>query len=233
MQITEYSVFGLRSAIIELRARGKPLTFRLFPMIHIGQPEFYRDVGERLRECDLIVAEGWDMPSSTGMAILYAMRLTFQRAAWQLANQNIDYEALGIPVLWPDAQSDHSRQERLDLLSYLDLVLMIPFYVVVMALGGRGWLLRNRFEISDNSEIRMRSRRMTEFAIDERDADLVATLSRVYEERHDRREVVAVVYGAAHMPAVINALNARFGYRAVGAEWMTVFEEADLHRAVG
>ncbi|MFE3188257.1 hypothetical protein ACFXHA_04560 [Nocardia sp. NPDC059240] len=232
MQITEYSVFGLRSAIIELRARGKPLTFRLFPMIHIGKPEFYREVGERLRECDLVVAEGWDMPSSTGMAIMLAMRLTFQRAAWQLVHQDIDYEALGIPTLWPDAQSSHSRRERLDLLSFLDLVLMIPFYVVVMALGGRGWLLRNRFEINDNSEIRMRSRRMTEFAIHDRDADLVSTLSQVYEERHDRREIVAVVYGAAHMPAVINALNARFGYRAVGAEWMTVFDEADLHRMV-
>lgn len=232
MQITEYSVFGLRSAVIELRARGKPLTFRLFPMVHIGGPEFYREVGERLRECDLIVAEGWDMPSSTGMAMMLAMRLTFQRAAWQLVHQDIDYEALGVPALWPEAASNSTRRQRLGLLSYLDLVLLIPFYVVVMALGGRGWLLRNRLEVYDNSDIRMRTRRMTKFIIEDRDADLVSTLSQVYAERQDRREVVAVVYGAAHMPAVINALNARFGYRAVGAEWMTVFEEADLHRVV-
>lgn len=230
VQITEYSVFGLRSAIIELRARGNPLTFRLFPMVHIGNPEFYREVGERLRECDLIVSEGWDMPSSTGKAILLAMRLTFQRAAWQLVNQDIDHEALGIPTLWPDAQSNHPRRHRLDLLSFLDLVLLVPFYVVVMALGGRGWLLRNRLEINDNSEIRMRSRRMTEFAITDRDAALLATLSQVHEERHNRPEIVAIVYGAAHMPAVINTLNARFGYRAVAAEWITIFTEADQLR---
>jgi len=33
-----------------------------------------------------------------------------------------------------------------------------------------------------------------------------------------------VLYGAAHMPAVVRLLQERLGYRVTRAEWMTVFE---------
>src|SRR5439155_5736896 len=39
MQITEVSVIGVRSAVIELRRPGSPLRYVLFPMIHMGQPD--------------------------------------------------------------------------------------------------------------------------------------------------------------------------------------------------
>lgn len=230
MQITEFSVFGLRSSVIDLRVRGNPLTFRLFPMIHIGQREFYQEVADRLRECDLIVSEGTDAPSSTGHAIVLAMRMTFQRSARELVHQDIDHAALGVPVIWPDALSRDNRRKRLAVLSLLDMLLFTPFYVVVMAFGGRNWLLRTRFEVYDNTEVRLRF--MNKTFIRDRDKALVSALAEIYQERHDRNEVVGIVYGAAHMPAVIEALSTRFGYRAVGADWLTVFDEASLFRPV-
>lgn len=230
VQITEFSVVGLRSAVIDLRVRGNPLTFRLFPMIHVGRRQFYVEVADRLRECDLIVSEGTDTPSSTGLAIVLAMRMTFQRAARDLVNQDIDHAALGVPIVWPDALSRHNRRRRMAVLSLLDLLLFTPFYVVVMAFGGRDWLLRTRFEVYDNSEVRLRY--MNKTFLRDRDTALVSALTEIYEERHDRAEVVGIVYGAAHMPAVIEALRTRFGYRAVGADWLTVFDEASLFRPV-
>ncbi|MEV0247380.1 hypothetical protein AB0H76_12380 [Nocardia sp. NPDC050712] len=176
MQITEFSVDGLRSAIIDLRARGKPLTFRLFPMIHIGQPQFYREVTDRLRECDLIVSEGTDAPSSTGLSVVLAMRLTFQRSARHLVHQDIDHAALGIPIVWPDAPARRNRRRRMLVLSLLDLLLLTPFYVVVMALGGRGWLLRSRFDVHDNTEVRLRF--MNKMFIQDRDTALVSALGK-------------------------------------------------------
>ncbi|MFG1797240.1 hypothetical protein [Nocardia sp. NPDC049149] len=230
MQITEFSVIGLRSAVIDLRVRGKPLTFRLFPMVHIGQPQFYRDVADRLRQCDLIVSEGIDAPNSTGLAIILAMRMTFQRSARTLVPQDIDHSALGVPVVWPERLSRHNRRQRVPVLSYLDLLLMTPFYVVVMALGGRGWLLRTRFEINDNSEVRIRL--MNKTFLHDRDKELVSALADIHQERQGSSDIVAVVYGAAHMPAVIQGLNATFGYRAVGADWLTVFDAARDYRPV-
>ncbi|MFD6162540.1 hypothetical protein ACFWF7_02985 [Nocardia sp. NPDC060256] len=229
MQITEFSIFGLRSAVIDLRVRGEPLTFRLFPMVHIGQRQFYQEVADRLRASDLIVSEGTDTPSSTGLAIVLAMRMTFQRAARTLVHQDIDHAALGVPVVWPDAYSRSNRRRRMVFLSVLDLLLLTPFYVAVMALGGRGWLLRTRFEISDNTEVRLRF--MNDVFIHDRDKALVSALAEIHQERRGRHEVVAIVYGAAHMPAVLAGLNA-FGYRAVGADWLTVFDEAMTFRPI-
>ncbi|MFC9437261.1 hypothetical protein [Nocardia sp. NPDC057030] len=199
-------------------------------MIHIGQPQFYRAVADRLRECDLIVSEGDDTPSSTGHAIVLALRMTLQRSARTLVHQDINHAALGVPVMWPEHSSRRSRRRRLPVLSLLDLLLLTPFYVAVMALGGRDWLLRSRFEIYDNTEVRLRFMHKT--FLHDRDEDLVSALTEIHEERGDRREVVAIVYGAAHMPAVIEALNTRFGYRAVGAEWLTVFDTAMHYRPI-
>ncbi|WP_280446784.1 hypothetical protein [Nocardia brasiliensis] len=228
MQITEFSVFGLRSAVIDLRVRGNPLTIRLFPMVHIGRREFYLAVAEQLRACDVIVSEGADTPSSTGRAIILAMRLTLQRAARTLVYQDIDHAALGVPVVWPESNS--RGRQRMPFLSFLDMLLLTPYYVVVMALGGRGWLLRNTFEVHDNTEVRLRL--MNKTFLHDRDKALIAALTKLHAERHDRAEVIAVVYGAAHMPAVITAMHTVFGYRAVGADWLTVFEEAVPYRPV-
>ena len=41
MQITEVSDLGVRSAFTSLRRADSALTFRLFPMIHVGEPSVY------------------------------------------------------------------------------------------------------------------------------------------------------------------------------------------------
>ena len=52
---------------------------------------------------------------------------------------------------------------------------------------------------------------------------VVQALEAVHQQRSQEPISVAVVYGAAHMPAVARALAARYGYRPMGAEWVTVF----------
>jgi len=37
-------------------------------------------------------------------------------------------------------------------------------------------------------------------------------------------QLIGVVYGASHMPAVVHHLSRRFGYWAHDADWMIVFE---------
>ena len=65
--------------------------------------------------------------------------------------------------------------------------------------------------------------KLAELLLDDRDALLVRALEAIHEQRSQEPISVAVVYGAAHMPAVARALAARYGYRLVGAEWVTVF----------
>lgn len=60
------------------------------------------------------------------------------------------------------------------------------------------------------------------FLVDGRDALLTRALDAIHQQRSQEPISVAVVYGAAHMPAVVRYL-ARYGYRASSAEWLTVF----------
>ncbi|WP_067536403.1 hypothetical protein [Nocardia crassostreae] len=226
MQITEVSVFGVRSAVIDLRSPDARLTFRLFPMVHIAKSAFYREVEHRLRVCDLVIAEGVDEPSPHGYAVTLAMRLTFQRSASTLMHQYIDHTATEVPTLW---ESVLPRSVPAWLVYWFEVLLLTPIYVVLMALGGRDWLLQSGFEISDDTDVSIGF--LTKRYLHDRDAALLRMLSVVYDQRRDHPEIVAVVYGAAHMPAVVRGLRERFGYRPVRAEWMTpVWDEASLHR---
>ncbi|WP_433606625.1 hypothetical protein ACQP2P_30570 [Dactylosporangium sp. CA-139114] len=219
MQITEVSVLGVRSAVVVLRHRHTPLRFVLVPTIHMGRPEYYRRIAERIARSQLIVAETYDGPSSTGLAYVTAMRLTRQRQARGLVHQNIDYAALGVPTVWPDGVLLRGRRDRLPLLGWLDLALLVPALTVSMAVGGRAWLLARNLEVSDDSEVRAALFNRTMLV--ERDRLLTADLTRVHERRAAEDIEVAVVYGAAHMPAVVRTL-APLGYRPLrGGDWLT------------
>jgi len=221
MQLTEVSIIGIRSAVIQLRHPTEPLTVLLFPMIHMGKPTFYRNVTRLLRQCDVVVAEGIDRPSSTGYAYVLAARLTLQHGARQLVRQDIDYEALGIPVIWPDTcWGGSGRMGGLGLLGWLDVVLFTPVLAIAMLMGGRNWLLKLRLEISDNSEVRAPF--LDHVLRVARDADLLDALDQVLVDWHGRPATIAVVYGAAHMPAVVPHLTERHGFRARGGEWLDV-----------
>jgi hypothetical protein len=226
VQITEVSFLGVRSAVVTLRHRRTPLRFVLFPMVHVGRSDFYTSVADRLRRCHLIIAEGYDAPSSTGRAYALAFRLTRQRGSGPLVHQDIDYAALGVPVIWPErlVRNDR-RRRRMPFLGWLDLVFLVPFLTVTMAVGGTRWLLRRRLEVSDDTEVRMSRAFLTRWFIDERDDELVKVLTEVHGTRGDEPIDVAVVYGAAHMPAVVHALAGALGYRPQrGSEWLTVVD---------
>ena len=50
MQYIESSVIGLRSAVFTLARPGTPLRFVVLPMVHVAEPDFYRQVAARAGE---------------------------------------------------------------------------------------------------------------------------------------------------------------------------------------
>lgn len=225
MQLTEVSVLGVRSSVTVFRHPRTPLRFVVIPTIHIGRPEYYRQIAERLATCHLVVAEQYDGPSSTGLAYVTALRLSLQRRYGTLVHQDIDYRALNVPVVWPDGKPLPGRRSRLPLVGWLDLILMVPFLTVAMAVGGRDWLLRRNFEISDDSQPRLRSSVMQRMLLQERDELLVNAITDIDRERGGQPIDVGVVYGAAHLPAVVQALVGRLGYRPErGGRWLVAMD---------
>ncbi len=231
MQLIEVSVTGVRSAVITLRRSETPLLFVLFPMLHLGTEAFYQEVAERLSRCDMVVAEGIGGRSFVLAALTLAYRLPGRRRRLGLVKQHVDLAGLGVPVIRPDMTAREFRRGWRDvpalqrtLVSCLAPVLAIGFWLV----GTRRMLSRyaNLDDLPDqiHSQLRDQAGELEELIVDRRDSLLVSALEAVHDEHGAEPIVVAVLYGAVHMAAVVHHLAAAHGYRPREAQWLTVFD---------
>lgn len=228
MQIIEVTGFGVRSAVITMRRRGTPLTFVLFPMVHVAAPAFYAQVRRRLGECDVIVVEGIRGRSWRVAALTLAYRFMPRRKRSGLQEQR-DEDVLppGVPVVFPDVTADEAIGElrRLPRWQYYGLLLGAPVFGLWFAIRGIRSFTKDlaiddlpmtlREELLADSDI-------AHAMLDHRDERVVDALSRLHQERHNEPISVGVVYGAGHIPAIAAALLARHGYRPRTADWFTV-----------
>src|SRR3569623_457268 len=71
MQIIESSALGVRSARARFtHPRGGP-SVTLFPMVHIGEPAFYRTVFDDAYAHDIVLIEGLNSPITTRVTRSY------------------------------------------------------------------------------------------------------------------------------------------------------------------
>ena len=235
MQIVEFSYLGVRSAVLRLRHRGSSVRFVLYPMIHVADPSFCREVRERLAGCDVVVVEGVGSTAVTrGLTLTYRVLPRSSRSG--LVEQPDLVEGLPVEVVRPDLTGPEfdASWGRMPWWWRLLLRLVLPWVVGSMALmsllGGREWVLRQAMELElddlpTNQEVLdgAWSEQIDRVLLDDRDAPLVAALTALHRQHQDGRETVTVevLYGAAHLRAVLVGLYA-LGYRVVGGDWLTV-----------
>jgi hypothetical protein len=245
MQIIEVSVVGVRSAVLRLTRRDTPLRFEFYPMVHIGEPAFYAAVADRLRGCDLLVAEGVGRPatadtsspaSSKGSrsAAVAALTASYQLPAWfersGLVEQHIPYDALGVPVRYPD-MTDQQFAAGWQAVPWWQRALTVVASPLVgldrLAFGSRQALARD-MELSDTDwhdqfvDIDSMNELM-DLLGEQRDRLLIAELDEIHRQRMHDPITVAVVYGAAHVAPAIHGMRALHRYGVRSAEWLTVF----------
>ncbi|MFG2943026.1 hypothetical protein [Streptomyces sp. NPDC048282] len=233
MQFIEVTgLAGVRSAVIRFRRPGSGLEFLLFPMIHLGEARFYREVTSRLRErCDLVVAEGVGegSPGADALVASYARLDGHERLG--LVVQDIDFDSLGVPVINPDmsgAEFEHGFR-RLPLQERVVLAAVVPAMVAGMRMfGTRRYLARHLTTedlLTDAEEAAQDALPgLDDLVMRRRDRLLTRALTdahRAWDERSGGF-TVGVVYGAEHMRAASRTLT-ELGYHAADAEWLTVF----------
>lgn len=226
MQYIESSVIGLRSAVITLKHRTSALTFVLIPMVHVGEQTFFDDVTRRAADCDLIIAEG--APSRYAPAQAWLAGLRSDKLVDQLVA--LDLEATGVPVQWefvpaaPVTGSDELRTRAADIGGAALMKLMGRF--------GNPLRLQNLEQADEHDDRLARGtgvfgRALHHLIFDSRDAQLVRTLDLLHTHRREHAERIAVVYGAAHIPAAVDHLCERLGYFVRDATWLMVASRPD------
>jgi len=230
MQFIESSITGLRSAVITLTHRKSPARFILFPMVHVGEQQFYDEVAVRARLCQLIVAEGIPsqyVPAQEWMARHRGGHLVDQVAALRL-------ETLGVPVRWEEPElDDRPKSPREQLMSRaVDAAGAATIGLIRKFTDPRDLPGVDQAEEYDESAENLtgsRLNRLLEYNIKTvRDAKLVRVLGEIHHDRAAEPLSVGVVFGAAHMPAVTSYLCGQLGYIAASAEWLTVARASSL-----
>jgi hypothetical protein len=245
VQIIESSVIGVRSSVLRLTLHNTPLEFRFFPMVHLGQPAFYAAVTDRLRRCDLVVAEGVGgratpegrVPSTSPSlgsvavsALTASYRLPGRFGRGGLVEQNIPYRTLGVPVRYPD-MTDEQFTAGWKAVPAWQRTLAFGLAPLVglerMLFGSRRELAREmNLDDLDWQDGLLDIESMDDLLAllgEKRDRLLVTELDRIHRERADEPITVGVVYGAAHIAPAVHGLRALHKYGIRSAEWLTVF----------
>jgi hypothetical protein len=135
----------------------------------------------------------------------------------------------GIPVINPDVTAAEALADlnNLPRWMYLLLLLAAPAMGLVFAVRGPGAFLDRNLEVADLPKTHRAEELDDNPVLDamtlRRDQLLLEALEKIYAERGEDAIAVAVLYGAAHIPAVASGLRDRLGYRPRQAEWLTVF----------
>lgn len=221
MQYIEASVIGIRSAVITLKHRSTPLRFILIPMVHVAEPRFYREVADLARTSALIVAEG--APSRYAPVQALMARVRWDHLVDQLTA--LDLEGLGVPVQWehvPDSRPKSGLEQA------AARAADSASAVVLKALGRYGSPLGlPSLEQADDHDDRWESLaggrlgRILGAQQHARDSELVKALGVIHAERQHQPVTIAVVFGAAHIPAAVDCLTG-IGYRVENAQWLMV-----------
>jgi len=223
MQFLESSIIGLRSAVITLTSRVTPLRFILFPMVHVAEQQFYNEVAARARLCQLIVAEGVpaeNVPAQSWMARHHQGPLVDQVAALRL-------ESLGVPVRWeaepktePRPGTGRSVSRTADIAGAATIGLIRKF------INPLNIPSLDQAEAYDESAENLTGSwfdRLLEHNISTvRNARLMCVLDEIHRDRAAEPVKAGVVFGAGHMPAVVDHVCGQLGYVAASAEWLTV-----------
>ncbi|MCY1145035.1 hypothetical protein OWR29_44150 [Actinoplanes sp. Pm04-4] len=230
MQIVEVSDFGVRSAVLRLTRAGTPLRFEFYPMVHVGEPAFYAAVTERLRRCDLVVAEGVGRGGSWAagaLSLSYQLPARFRRSG--LVEQDIPLDSLGVPVRYPDLTGEQFSAGWQAVPWWQRAVATVGAPLVGLerlAFGSRR-AMAAAMEVSDTDwrEELARAESMDELLSligEQRDRLLVSELDDIHTHRAHERITVGIVYGAKHVPPAVHGLRALHRYAPRGAEWLTV-----------
>ena len=217
MQIIERNMFGVRTAIYEFAHPDHLLEFVVFPMIHIGEPEFYEEITSRLKECDLILFEG--VQSSTVSFLTMGYRFASRRKRLGLVTQAaIPMQEMASKLAHADlkGQKFDSLWRKLPFFLRFVTPIAIPFYGLYCYLTASRQSIAKHLEINDlpsRDDLLDEDSELDEIVLGRRDQRLLASILLCHRKRKDEKIRVGILFGAAHMPPVYQLLQQRLGYK--------------------
>lgn len=228
MQIIERSSLGVRTAIWTLASKTVAPFVTLFPMIHVGEPRFYLEVKNRLENYDFILFEGLNSKVTEQVTRSYSL-FPDPKKNGLMVQPDLNPEHFPGKLIHADldGESFDEAWDKLPLKLRLLILISSPIYGIYAKFFKSGDaffestgldLLESREEIFYNEDMLQ----LDALILQRRDQHLIACLDRLLETQKDRHVKIAIVFGAAHMRAVLKHLVLKLDFKVQDSEWMTI-----------
>lgn len=228
MQILEHSILGLRANRLHYRQNDRQISVTLFPMVHVGEPAFYSDVFERAYAADLILTEG--------IASLITRRLTRAYRFMATEKSGLILQTNADPKSAPDKtlRADLTPEEFYALWQAVPVWLRRFVNIAAPLVGLKNRWFLDRSRLSKSLEMDDLTSRETHLSwhpktasfetalLHARNAHLVAVLKEEISKASPGSHI-AIIYGAAHIPAVLAVLP-KLGFTVTKCAWMNVIK---------
>lgn len=231
MQFIERNSFNVRSAVYSLKKEGSSLEFLIFPMVHVGSPEFYEEISRRLASCDLILVEGVKSGNANLITLSYRVVRHIRRMDLITQHEGLRIERFRAKLFNADIDGAafDERWSSLSIFVRMQLMVLLPIYIIYLSLFGTRQTLAENIAIDDlpsDEELRFNDETFEEYEsllIDERDRILIEHIRRL-DACHNEPQIIGIVFGAQHMRNTIRFLLQNLNYRITKAEWVKVFD---------
>ena len=217
---------GLRSARLTFEAPDRSLSLTMFPMVHVAEPGFYKQVFDQAYSADRVLTEGIDTPVTRRLTRSYRYMVTRDNGLVLQARAD------------PRSNPDHTRRADLSPEEFLVLWKKLPLWQrSLVAIGSPVAGLRNRWmnraklakelemdDLPDRTTRLMWSPMTQAFdtaILHARDAHLLRVLKEELA-RAPNGTSLSLVYGAQHIRAVLQAMP-EMGLVWKESTWLTVF----------
>jgi len=165
-----------------------------------------------------------------------AYRLIARRKRLSLVVQNVALPLRGLAprLICADVSSGEFEENWTSIPSHMRLALLLGAPIF----GAYQYLTATRESIGrhlgtedvqsrEDTDLREMNPEFHKALLDSRDAKLIAAVETVLAEPN-APGVVAIIYGAGHMRTVTDLLMNKYRFRVTHAEWLTVFDYADV-----
>jgi hypothetical protein len=111
MQFLESSMLGVRSARLSFANRALPVRITLFPMVHVGEAEFYDLTYRDARDHDVVFLEGVRSPITTRVTRSYRWLVGSKAMAGLVVQPRFPRDAATARIVHADLSAEEFERE--------------------------------------------------------------------------------------------------------------------------
>jgi hypothetical protein len=202
------------------------MSITLYPMVHVGDAEFYRETYDEAFSHDVALVEGVRSPVGRNLTRSYRW-INFGKLGLVRQPKTPLDEAVSARIVKADLTTEqfHEEWRKVSRLVRAGMVFAAPLYGIYRRLFASRESLAREMSLEDQKsadEILGWTPRFASFEhslVHARDRKLIECMIAELDGASENR--VAIVYGARHIRAVLREL-ARRGFHCADARWRTI-----------